>query len=74
MTPDLELVALDLFFKPDGGGIRGYWSLLVLQSLMRKIEEIEDGHGTVSSFDPCQKPRVTSQLSDGMATHFLPFH
>ncbi|KAK8088570.1 FabD/lysophospholipase-like protein [Apiospora hydei] len=58
----------------DGGGIRGYWSLLVLQSLMKKIKEIERGHGTRHSFHPCEPPEVFSQLGGGDFTPFLPCH
>ncbi|KAK8138125.1 FabD/lysophospholipase-like protein [Apiospora sp. TS-2023a] len=41
---------------------------------MKKVEEIEDERGAPSSFYPIQKPRVISQLSDGVATPFLPCH
>lgn len=38
----------------DGGGIRGYGSLLILQALMNKIGEYEKSLGaTESSFAPC---------------------
>ncbi|KAK8055780.1 hypothetical protein PG993_001007 [Apiospora rasikravindrae] len=58
----------------DGGGIRGYWSLLVLRSLMGKIKEIERRHGTRHSFHPCEPPEVISQLGGGDFTPFLPCH
>ncbi|GAW17106.1 hypothetical protein ANO14919_065560 [Xylariales sp. No.14919] len=64
----------------DGGGVRGYWSLLVLQHLMRAIREIEtnqDG-ATRSSFHPCKKPDNVSHLSNLLNqteyTPFLPCH
>jgi hypothetical protein len=44
----------------DGGGIRGYGSLLILRALMNKIgaEERRLDRNTVSSFYPCMyKPR-----------------
>ena len=40
--------------KVDGGGIRGYGSLLILQDLMEKIGELEKQYGGAeSSFAPC---------------------
>ncbi|KAI0406026.1 acyl transferase/acyl hydrolase/lysophospholipase [Xylaria palmicola] len=48
----------------DGGGVRGYWSLLVLQHLMREIRrfEIAEDPRTQSSFHPCQRPDFVSHL------------
>jgi len=41
-------------YATDGGGIRGYGSLLILQALMNKIGEEEQRLGeTESSFSPC---------------------
>ncbi len=56
---------------PDGGGIRGYGSLLILQDLMNKIGDLEKtlDESTVSSFSPCEyrpttvKPANTSSGS-----------
>lgn len=55
----------------DGGGIRGYGSLLILRQLMLEIGDeeallgAEDGLGE-SSFAPCEyKPRAKSSLHDG---------
>ena len=53
----------------DGGGVRGYWSLLVLNYLIRQIADIEEGndqHAPVDvrmshSFDPERYPPNVSQ-------------
>ncbi|KAK6843011.1 FabD/lysophospholipase-like protein [Apiospora arundinis] len=60
----------------DGGGIRGYWSLLVLRSLMLKIKEAEEAmdDDARSSFHPEHAPSAISQLTYASATHFLPCH
>ncbi|KAI0443750.1 acyl transferase/acyl hydrolase/lysophospholipase [Xylaria telfairii] len=67
----------------DGGGVRGYWSLLVLQHLMQVIRDIEVNHdgATKSSFHPCQRPENVSHLTnqDNLDnpteyTPFLPCH
>ncbi|KAI1159335.1 acyl transferase/acyl hydrolase/lysophospholipase [Nemania serpens] len=60
----------------DGGGIRGYWSLLVLRQLMQAIkaeEEIRDRE-VRSSFHPCDEPLNVSQISQEPGTAFLPCH
>ncbi|KAI1751776.1 acyl transferase/acyl hydrolase/lysophospholipase [Xylaria castorea] len=67
----------------DGGGVRGYWSLLVLQHLMqviRNFEVAEDG-ATRSSFHPCETPNNVSHLTNpgNLDNHteytpFLPCH
>ncbi|KAI1303287.1 acyl transferase/acyl hydrolase/lysophospholipase [Xylaria venustula] len=63
----------------DGGGVRGYWSLLVLQHLMLLIQtfEREEDGKTRSSFHPCEKPINVSQLpnlNNLDNTPFLPCH
>ncbi|KAF2973369.1 hypothetical protein GQX73_g231 [Xylaria multiplex] len=74
--PWFQKVALSF----DGGGVRGYWSLLVLQHLMLVIKEFETAEdGTIrSSFHPCEKPDNVSQLSNlnnaAAYTPFLPCH
>ncbi|KAJ8125377.1 hypothetical protein O1611_g8262 [Lasiodiplodia mahajangana] len=66
--PWSQKVALSL----DGGGIRGYWSLLVLRALMQEIEEEErkQDQRVTSSFHPCEVPLNVSQKE----TAFLPCH
>ncbi|KAI0016706.1 FabD/lysophospholipase-like protein [Xylariomycetidae sp. FL0641] len=59
----------------DGGGIRGYWSLLVLQYLMKAIRDKEaEGNPTRSSFSPCEEPPNVSHHLSHKYTHFLPCH
>jgi hypothetical protein len=73
----------------DGGGIRGYYSLLILKQLMMTIQQLEldysDGRGVeapaVTSFSPCIQPlnvchSVISTDSDHQNNHkvFLPCH
>ncbi|KAK4957349.1 hypothetical protein LTR10_005311 [Elasticomyces elasticus] len=56
---DHNLLALD------GGGIRGYWSLLVLRQLMDNISQRELEHKTcraTHSFHPLPYPEEASQL------------
>lgn len=60
----------------DGGGVRGYWSLLVLQALMEKIQEREnqlDG-SCQHSFHPCPSPTSVSHLPQPYFNPFLPCH
>lgn len=55
-------------FRADGGGIRGYWSLLALQTLMQYIAEEEknfdDGNDEeiIHSFHPHQWPNNVSHI------------
>ena len=51
-------------FDIDGGGIRGYWTLLVLQKLMEKIAAIEEQSDdrAFHSFEPIPRPRNVSQV------------
>ncbi|KAJ3569778.1 hypothetical protein NPX13_g5963 [Xylaria arbuscula] len=67
----------------DGGGVRGYWSLLVLQHLMMQIRDVEwrEDSETRSSFHPCDEPDNVSQLANlssldnpARYTPFLPCH
>lgn len=54
--------------NPDGGGIRGYGSLLILKELMRRIglEERRVDSRVESSFYPgVYKPRAAVAASDG---------
>ncbi|OTB05864.1 hypothetical protein M426DRAFT_21595 [Hypoxylon sp. CI-4A] len=73
----------------DGGGVRGYFSLLLVQILMQYIA-IEEGNRArndrdslshmsieeepVSSFSPCKEPSNLSHRSDKSYTPFLPCH
>ena len=67
-----------VLMHPDGGGIRGYWSLLVLSALMEAIAIIErnhDGEFIVESSaphsfypeEPQQSPRSDQSDGDGEA-------
>ena len=65
--PDLRLRAEPDMFCPDGGGIRGYWSLLALQKLMEHIADIEDerpvdGKEVFNSFHPRDWPDNVSRI------------
>ncbi|KAI1317485.1 FabD/lysophospholipase-like protein [Xylariaceae sp. FL0255] len=59
----------------DGGGIWGYWTLLVLQELMKQIqrEEQEINQEVTSSFHPHGEPLNVSRLHKPY-TPFLPCH
>ena len=47
----------------DGGGIRGYWSLLALEKLMEYIARKEEKDGeTYHSFSPQSWPENVSQV------------
>lgn len=56
----------------DGGGVRGYFSLLVLEYLIQEIQNEERRlQGKIkSSFYPCDCPPTYSEV----ATPFLPCH
>ncbi|TRX92716.1 hypothetical protein FHL15_006390 [Xylaria flabelliformis] len=58
------------------GGIRGYWSLLVLGELMKliKVEEENRDGPTRSSFHPYDEPRNVFRTSQALETPFLPCH
>ncbi|KAI6090917.1 FabD/lysophospholipase-like protein [Hypoxylon rubiginosum] len=74
----------------DGGGVRGFYSLLFLQKLMQHIQLREESlgpiqqdddpikeHNTsrhVTSFSPCTEPPNVSHLEDGEYTPYLPCH
>lgn len=72
----------------DGGGIRGYWTLLVLERLMEAIgeqERLQEGQGPqaeLDSFRPCPYPDNVTQcdiasIDDNRrrdAYKFLPCH
>ena len=73
----------------DGGGVRGLYSLHILQLLMRNIEAIEtsfaDGTGqesqALSSFSPLDEPQNVSHSQtasrdgeEGSGRLFLPCH
>lgn len=72
----------------DGGGIRGYWTLLVLEKLMEyigekeRLEEGQDSSGDLHSFLPNPEPaNVTQSVIDPntsvrytAAVKFLPCH
>ncbi|KAI3317965.1 FabD/lysophospholipase-like protein [Xylariaceae sp. AK1471] len=67
----------------DGGGVRGYWSLLVLQHLMGVIQKVEiaENEATRSSFHPFEVPDNVSHLVNPNNlvnpieyTPFLPCH
>ncbi|KAI1740597.1 FabD/lysophospholipase-like protein [Xylaria scruposa] len=70
--PWVQKAALSL----DGGGIRGYWSLLVLRKLMRLIarEERARQEPANSSFHPFGEPLDLSPTSQTPDTPFLPCH
>ncbi|KAI1850224.1 hypothetical protein JX266_004082 [Neoarthrinium moseri] len=72
MDPWLKKAALSF----DGGGIRGYWSLLALKALMEEVQKVEKerDEGTHSSFAPCAEPERVSHLRSEEYTHFLPCH
>jgi hypothetical protein len=66
----------------DGGGIRGYASLLMLRALMIHIGDIELSYNEAhtSSYQPCERPkspnlktRVTD-LDEGSLLEYLPCH
>ena len=46
----------------DGGGIRGYWSLLALQKLIEYIGGEEEECGSFHSFDPQKWPENVYQV------------
>lgn len=46
----------------DGGGIRGYWSLLALEMLMDCIAKTEEGYSTYHSFFPEDYAERVSQV------------
>ncbi|MCJ1473730.1 hypothetical protein MMC13_002381 [Lambiella insularis] len=49
--------------REDGGGIRGYWSLLALEKLMKHIGEMEEEQEHYHSFSPLDwPPHGVSQL------------
>lgn len=55
----------------DGGGVRGYFSLLVLEDLMREIQRQEQLDGDIQhSFHPCDRPADFL----GEDVPFLPCH
>jgi hypothetical protein len=66
----------------DGGGIRGYYSLLHLEKLMEwcktielemdRVENVTHESGLGSSFAPCGEPRNVSHMPT--YTHYLPCH
>ncbi|KAI2470335.1 FabD/lysophospholipase-like protein [Annulohypoxylon bovei var. microspora] len=66
----------------DGGGVRGYFSLLCVRRLMEYVESVERRKHTeeypgeracdVNSFHPCKKPENVSYLD--RYTEFLPCH
>jgi len=62
----------------DGGGVRGYFSLLVLQKLMEWVKICEDaaaraaGKECLSSFSPCPVPANLSHLDRYQP--YLPCH
>ncbi|KAI1128946.1 acyl transferase/acyl hydrolase/lysophospholipase [Nemania abortiva] len=76
LNPWIQKVVLSLGSEEDGGGIRGYWSLLVLDELMQSIkrEELARDEPARSSFHPCEEPLNISRVSPTPATPFLPCH
>ena len=69
----IKLSNSHMMFATDGGGVRGYWSLLVLNKLMEEIAHIEQAldenvrldEGNGHSFHPEKYPRYVSRdLSD----------
>jgi hypothetical protein len=80
---ECQLVAKSrLTYCADGGGVRGYYSLLQLQRLLEyiQIEERDENNKSdkpmraedLSSFSPCGQPRHMSHCL--MFTPFLPCH
>jgi len=69
---------------PDGGGVRGYATLLILKQLMEYIGEIElkDKNAHRTSYGPFEKPkqplwlitRDTDLQLGAYANEFLPCH
>lgn len=66
----------------DGGGVRGYYSLLLLSYLMKHIHKAEElldeprsptHTHNLSSFSPCEQPRDSS-YSPTPESRFLPCH
>jgi hypothetical protein len=66
----------------DGGGIRGYASLLMLRALMIHIGRIELSYNEAhtSSYQPCKRPESSNQkrrvtdLDEGCLIEYLPCH
>lgn len=66
----------------DGGGIRGYASLLMLRALMIHIGRIELSYDQAhtSSYQPCERPASSNQkrrvtdLDEGSLIEYLPCH
>lgn len=66
----------------DGGGIRGFASLLMIEQLMVHIGRIERNHQEgihLSSYDPCEKPLGLHQPGTGfregaLDTEYFPCH
>lgn len=64
----------------DGGGIRGYASLLMLRALMIHIGRIElYNQAHTSSYQPCERPAFSNQrrvtdLDEGSLIEYLPCH
>lgn len=65
----------------DGGGIRGYASLLMLRALMIHIGRIELSYNQAhtSSYQPCERPASSNQrrgtdLDEGSLIEYLPCH
>jgi hypothetical protein len=77
-----QLIPVLLTGFADGGGVRGYYSLLLLKYLMQHIQEEEQlaeqrkpnntAHN-LSSFSPCEQPRDCS-VSTIPESRFLPCH
>jgi hypothetical protein len=66
----------------DGGGIRGYASLLMLRALMIHIGDIELSYNEAhtSSYQPCERPKSSNlktrvtDLDEGSLLEYLPCH
>ena len=85
---DLMLALNNCFVFPDGGGVRGYSSLLILEALMKEIAIIErqDQPGAVNSVYPLtRRPRTPLHLRESKnrnitvygrlaSSHYFPCH
>lgn len=76
---DVLNMALILIYETDGGGIRGYGSLLILKELMNKIGDEEkrsnlEGGAAHSSFFPCLFRPIKAEPGQKVSPSATPLH
>ena len=76
----MSLCTTNMNLLADGGGIRGYWSLLALKWLMEWIAELEEEAETklLHSFEPAPWPetilRPAPHTDENRARRYFPCH